>query len=58
MAAGLLAALGIDLAALTARHAEREFYPALGLGPAVFFDRETFGEDRLVKGKISSPPDF
>jgi spermidine dehydrogenase len=55
VAAGLLAALGIDPAALTARHAEREFYPMLGLGPAVFFDRETFGEDRLVKGKISSP---
>jgi spermidine dehydrogenase len=41
--------------ALAARHADRAFYPSLGLGPAVFFDRETFGEDRLVKGKISSP---
>jgi spermidine dehydrogenase len=55
VAAGLLTALGIDPAALAARHAERGFYPALGLGPAVFFDKETFGEDRLVKGKISSP---
>jgi spermidine dehydrogenase len=55
VAAGLLTALGVDPAALTERHSERGFYSALGLGPAVFFDRETFGEDRLVKGKISSP---
>src|SRR6266478_6877647 len=55
VAAGLLTALGIDPVALSARHADRAFYPSLGLGPAVFFDRETFGDDRLVKGKISSP---
>jgi spermidine dehydrogenase len=55
VAAGLLTALGIDPAALAAGHAERRFYPALGLGPAVFFDKETFGEDRLVKGKIAAP---
>src|SRR3984893_13950217 len=55
VAAGLLTALGIVPATLAARYSERGFYPALGLGPAVFFDKETFGEDRLVKGKISSP---
>src|ERR1700730_896729 len=55
VAAGLLTALGIDPVALAARHAERGFYAALGLGPAVFFDKGTFGEDRLIKGKTSSP---
>ena len=55
VAAGLLTALGIDPAAFQTRYADRGFYPSLGLGPGVFFNRETFGEDRLVKGKISSP---
>jgi spermidine dehydrogenase len=54
VAAGLLTALGIAPVALEARHADRELYPSLGLGSGVFFDQETFGEDRLVKGKISS----
>src|SRR5947208_17121263 len=35
VAAGLLTALGIDPAALAARHAERGFFPSFGLGPAV-----------------------
>jgi spermidine dehydrogenase len=54
IAAGLLTALGIDPVAFRARYADRRLYPALGLGSGVFFDRETFGEDRLVKGEISS----
>ena len=54
VAAGLLTALGVAPVALEARHADRELYPSLGLGSGVFFDQETFGEDRLVKGKISS----
>ena len=55
VAAGLLTALGIDPIAFEARYADRAFYSSLGLGPGVFFDTETFGEDRLVRGKISSP---
>src|SRR6516164_7110309 len=53
-AAGLLNALGIDPVALAANHADPGFYQSLGLGSAVFFDKDTFGQDRLVKGKLSS----
>src|SRR5271163_148651 len=54
VAAGLLNALGIDPVALAARHGDRGFYPSIGLGSGIVFDKETFGADRLVKGKLSS----
>jgi spermidine dehydrogenase len=54
-ATALLMALGVDPVAFDAHYANRGFYASLGLGPGVFFDKETFGEDRLVKGKIASP---
>jgi spermidine dehydrogenase len=54
VAAGLLSALGIDPVALAAHCSDRGFYASLGLGSGVFFDKETFGADRLVNGKISS----
>jgi spermidine dehydrogenase len=53
-AAGLLNALGIDPVALAAHHADPGFYPSLSLGSAVFFYKETFGADRLVRGKLSA----
>ena len=45
-ARGLLTALGIDPPALTAQGVDRQLFAALK--PAVFFDHQTFGEDRLV----------
>jgi spermidine dehydrogenase len=51
----LLAGLGIDPVALEHHDHHPEAYA--GLRRAVFFDRETFGVDRLVGGLPSSPSD-
>jgi spermidine dehydrogenase len=48
---GLLKKLGIDPPKLAAQHDDSKLYSSLGLRPAIFFDRETFGEDRLVAGE-------
>jgi spermidine dehydrogenase len=48
VADGLLKTLGIDPVVLTKKCADREFYASLGLGQGLFFDRETFGADKLV----------
>ena len=55
MADGLLKALGVDPVALMKKCADRDFYPSLGLGRGLFFDKETFGADKLVvaAGKFS-----
>jgi spermidine dehydrogenase len=45
---GLLSELGIDPAALEAKCLDREVYK--GLKASVFFNKETFGADRLVVG--------
>src|SRR5262249_1031175 len=49
VAAGLMRKLAVDAAALDKRCAEKGFYASLAMGSGVFFDRETFGADRLVK---------
>src|SRR5512146_967244 len=50
-AAGLLNRLGIDPPRLAARCNDPKLYTDLGLQAAVFFDKETFGNDRLVAGE-------
>ena len=51
---GLMRELGIDVEALAKKASHPEFYSQMGLREAVFFDRETFGSDKLVVGKRSS----
>ena len=50
VADGLLKTLGVDPVALSKACDRDKLYPSLGLGRGVFFDKETFGEDRLVAG--------
>ena len=49
-AAGLMASLGIDPVALSRACDRPSVYSSLNLQHAVFFDRETFGADKLVVG--------
>jgi spermidine dehydrogenase len=51
VAADLMQALGIDTEALDAACTNKALYASLGLHRGVFFDRETFGADRLVVRK-------
>lgn len=47
IAKGVIRDLGIDVASY-ARVNDRKLYPSLGLKERIFFDKETFGADRLV----------
>jgi spermidine dehydrogenase len=47
---GLLKKIGINPEQLEAKYTDHNLYRSLGLQPAVFFDKETFGADRLVVG--------
>jgi spermidine dehydrogenase len=53
--AALLTELGIDVRALRRKVEDDAFYQRLGLGNAVFLDRETFGADKLLVGAGSVP---
>ncbi len=59
-AMGLLRAIGIDLDRFEKTTApDRGLYRSLGLGRGVFFDKATFGADRLVVGQGQVPwPEF
>jgi spermidine dehydrogenase len=50
VAEGLIRSVGIDVDALQPTQ-HRDFYRQHGLSQSVFFDRETFGVDRLVRGR-------
>jgi len=50
VADGLLKKLGIDPPDFDTKFTDHKLYRSLGLQSAVFFDRETFGQDRLVVG--------
>jgi len=52
VARGLLADLGIDLQRFYTAF-DRERYRKLGMTRGIFFDRETFGDDRMVQGSVS-----
>jgi spermidine dehydrogenase len=57
VAAGLLETLGVDVPALIKTTQNPDFYSGRGLHSAAFFDRETFGTDKLVIGIESRDPD-
>jgi spermidine dehydrogenase len=57
VAAGLLKTLGLDVPALAKSTQHLKFYDELGLQPGAFFDRETFGSDKLVVGIGVTPLD-
>ena len=47
VAKGLIEELGINVPAYR-QYVERHFYRSFGLRPKIFFDKETFGSDKLV----------
>src|SRR5271156_2208201 len=54
VAKGLIEELGIDVASFP-KYLERDLYGAMGRVPKIFFDRETFGSDKLVDDPYPFP---
>jgi spermidine dehydrogenase len=55
IADGLLRTIGIDPVALSKKCADKNFYAARGLARGIFFDRETFGANKLVVARKDAP---
>jgi spermidine dehydrogenase len=55
VAARLLRKLGVDPVKLDETCNKKDFYSSLGLSRGIFFDRETFGSDKLVVGIDAKP---
>ena len=55
IAAELIRSLGIDVQALARKIEQPDFYSTLGMQAGVFFDRETFGADKLIVGAGVTP---
>jgi spermidine dehydrogenase len=55
VASGLLKKLGVDPIKLDEECSKEDFYKSLGLGSGMFFDKETFGADKLVVSAEGKP---
>jgi spermidine dehydrogenase len=55
VAGGLLKKLGVDPVKLDEECSKEDFYKSLGLSRGFFFDKETFGNDKLVVGGVGKP---
>jgi spermidine dehydrogenase len=51
VAKALVVELGIDVPSYS-QYVNKKLYPSLGLKPRIFFDKETFGTDKLVMNAI------
>ncbi len=55
VASGLLRKLGVDPVKLDEDCSKEDFYKSLGLGRGIFFDKESFGADKLVVSGEGKP---